>query len=253
MRIVGVIPAHMASVRFPNKILFNIHGLPMIEHVRRRALLSKELDDVLVATCDVEIANAVESYGGKVIMTSNDHKNGTSRVAEVLQNYDCSHVLLLQGDEPLLLPKHIDSMINSIKKNPKKDAWNATGSINTEDELDLHSFVKCAIMRNNKIMHCFRKTPYFSDIKIQQRFVRKILGIIAYRKDFLIKLNQLQESEIESAEFIEQMRIIESGYDLYSVPVDPSLPSINEPHEADIVLDYLENNSEQNTLLKQIL
>ena len=253
MRIVGVIPAHMASVRFPNKILFNIDGLPMIEHVRRRALLSKELDDVLVATCDVEIANAVESYGGKVIMTSNDHKNGTSRVAEVLQNYDCSHVLLLQGDEPLLLPKHIDSMINSIKKNPKKDAWNATGSINTEDELDLHSFVKCAIMRNNKIMHCFRKTPYFSDIKIQQRFVRKILGIIAYRKDFLIKLNQLQESEIESAEFIEQMRIIESGYDLYSVPVDPSLPSINEPHEADIVLDYLENNSEQNTLLKQIL
>ena len=186
-------------------------------------------------------------------MTSNDHKNGTSRVAEVVQNYDCSHVLLLQGDEPLLLPKHIDSMINSIKKNPKKDAWNATGSINTEDELELHSFVKCTITRDNKIMHCFRKTPYFSDIKIQKRFVRKILGIIAYRKDFLLKLNQLPESEIESAEFIEQMRIIESGYDLYSVPVDPSLPSINEPHEADIVLDYLNNNSEQNTLLKKIL
>ena len=253
MKIVGVIPAHMASVRFPKKILFNIHGLPMIEHVRRRALLSKELDDVLVTTCDIEIADVIKSYGGKVIMTSDTHKNGTSRIAEVVQDYDCSHVLLLQGDEPLLLPKHIDTMVNSIKKDPKKDAWNATGSINTEEELDIHSFVKCAVTKKNKIMHCFRKTPYFSDIKIQQRFVRKILGIIAYRKDFLLKLNQLPESEIESAEFIEQMRIIESGYDLYSVPVDPSLPSINEPHEVDIVLDYLKNNSEQNILLKQIL
>ncbi|MDC0239174.1 NTP transferase domain-containing protein [Candidatus Thioglobus sp.] len=253
VKIVGIIPAHMASIRFPKKILFDIHGLPMIEHVRRRALLSKELDDVLVATCDVEIADAIEFYDGKVIMTNNSHKNGTSRVAEVVNNYDCSHALLLQGDEPLLLPQHIDSIIHSIKKNPEKDAWNATGSINIEDELDLYSFVKCAVTKDNKIMHCFRKTPYFSDIKIQQKFVRKILGVIAYRKDFLLKLNQLSESEIESAEFIEQMRIIESGYDLYSVPVTPSLPSINEPHEVDIVLERLMSDPEQSYILKQIL
>ena len=253
MKIVGIIPAHLASVRFPKKILFNIHGLPMIEHVRRRALLSKELDDVIVTTCDEEIGNAVASYGGKVIMTNSNHKNGTSRVAEAVQNYVCSHVLLLQGDEPLLLPYHVDCMIRRIKENPEIDAWNATANINAEVELDLHSFVKCAIMKNNKIMHCFRKSPYFSDFKVQQNFVRKILGIIAYRKDFLLKLNHFPESEIESAEFIEQMRIIESGYDLYSVPVNPSLPSINEPHEVDIVLDYIKNNSEQNILLKKIL
>ena len=253
MKIVAIIPAHMASVRFQKKILFDIYGLPMIEHVRRRALLSKELDDVFVATCDREISDAVESYGGKVIMTSRSHKNGTSRVAEVVQNYDCSHVLLLQGDEPLLLPKHIDSMIDSIKKSSKNDAWNATGSIDTESELNLHSFVKCAVSKDNKIIHCFRKTPYFSDIKIQKRFVRKILGIIAYRKDFLLKLNKLPESEIESSEFIEQMRIIESGYDIYSVPVEPSLPSINEPHEVQIVLDYLKNNREQKIILEKIL
>lgn len=253
MKIVGIIPAHLASVRFPKKILFDICGLPMIEHVRRRALLSKELDDVLVATCDAEIEDVVEFYGGKVVRTSNNHKNGTSRIAEVVQSYDCSHVMLLQGDEPLLLPKHIDSMIDSIKKSPGKDAWNATGSIDTASELNLHSFVKCAVTKDNKIIHCFRKTPYFSDIKIQKKFVRKILGIIAYRKDFLIKINQLPEGEIESAEFIEQMRIIESGYDLYSVPVNPSLPSINEPHEAEIVLDYLKNNREQEIILEKIL
>ncbi len=253
MKIVGVIPARMASVRFPNKILFDIHGLPMIEHVRRRALLSKELDNVVVATCDVEIADAIESYGGKIVMTSSKHKNGTSRTAEVVKNYDCSHVLLLQGDEPLLLPSHIDNMIKSIKKNPNKNAWNATGSINTEDELNLYSFVKCAVTKDNKIIHCFRKTPYFSDIKTQQRFVRKMLGIIAYRKDFLLNLSQLPESEIESAEHIEQMRIIENSYDIYSVAVEPSLPSVNEPQEVDIILDYIKNNEEQKELLTKIL
>jgi len=253
MKIVGIIPAHMASVRFPNKILFEIHGLPMIEHVRRRALLSKELDDLIVATCDAEIANAIESYGGKVIMTSSSHKNGTSRASEVIENYDCSHVLVLQGDEPLLLPNHIDNMIKSMRQAPDKDAWNATGSINAEDELNLHSFVKCALAKDNQIIHCFRKTPYFSALATQQNFVRKILGIIAYRKDFLLMLNRLTESAIESAEFIEQMRIIENNYNLYSVEVEPSLPSVNEPHEVDIILDYIDNNEEQKAILKRIM
>ncbi len=253
MKVVAVIPAHLASVRFPQKILFDIHGLPMIEHVRRRALLSKELDDIIVATCDIEIANTIKSFGGKVIMTSNTHKNGTSRVAEAMQDHDCSHVLLLQGDEPLLLPRHIDSMVSAIKSNPDVESWNATGSINSEGELDRNSFVKCSVLRDNKILNCFRKTPYVSELKTQQKFVRKILGIIAYRKDFLMELNQLESTPIETAEFIEQMRIIENGFPLYSVDVSPSLPSINEPHEADVVLDYLKENSEQRSLLKQIL
>jgi 3-deoxy-manno-octulosonate cytidylyltransferase (CMP-KDO synthetase) len=243
----------MASVRFPNKILFDIHGLPMIEHVRRRALLSNELDDVVVATCDAEIANVIESYGGKVVMTSNSHKNGTSRAGEVVRHYDCSHVLVLQGDEPLLLPSHIDDMVKSMKQYPNKNSWNATGSISSEDELNLHSFVKCAVANDGQIIHCFRKTPYFSDLKIQKSFVRKILGIIAYRKDFLIKLNKLPESDIESAEFIEQMRIIENSYDIHSIAVEPSLPSVNEPQEVGIILDYIKNNKEQKALLAKIL
>jgi 3-deoxy-manno-octulosonate cytidylyltransferase (CMP-KDO synthetase) len=253
MKVVAVIPAHLASVRFPQKILFDIHGLPMIEHVRRRALLSKELDDVIVATCDVEIADAIKSYGGKVIMTSDTHKNGTSRVAEAMQDYDCTHVLLLQGDEPLLLSRHIDTIIEAMKSNPDVESWNATGDINSEDELNRNSFVKCSVLKDNSILNCFRKTPYVSKIGVQKTFVRKILGIIAYRKDFLLKLNQLNSTPIEVAEFIEQMRIIENKFPLYSVAVSPSLPSINEPHESEIVLEYLENNVEQKKILAKIL
>ena len=114
MKIVAVIPAHLASVRFPRKILFDFHGLPMIEHVRRRALLSKSISDVYVATCDNEIADVIKSFGGKVIMTSNSHTNGTSRVAEAIADIECSHVMLLQGDEPLLLPRHLDEFAKTI-------------------------------------------------------------------------------------------------------------------------------------------
>ena len=253
MKIVAVIPAHLASVRFPRKILFPFHGLPMIEHVRRRALLSEAVSEVYVTTCDEEIADVVHGFGGKVIMTANTHTNGTSRVAEAVKVIDCTHVMLLQGDEPLLLPRHVDIFARIIVAEPEGDAWNATGPIEHEEELDRHSFVKCAVSLTGRILYCFRRTPCYSAFEVQQSFVRKILGIIAYRKEFLLHLTTLSASPIEQAEFIEQMRIIDNGYCLRSIPVSPSLPSVNEPEEAGIVLDYIQNNAEQRALLEQVL
>lgn len=252
IKIIAVIPAHLASVRFPRKILFLFHGLPMIEHVRRRALLSGAVSDVYVATCDEEIANAVRGFGGKVIMTANTHPNGTSRVAEAVKNIDCTHVMLLQGDEPLLLPRHMDIFAKAIALEPGGDAWNATGPIEHEEELDRHSFVKCAVSSHGRILYCFRRTPCYSAFDVQTTFVRKILGIIAYRKEFLLHLTAFSASPIEQAEFIEQMRIIDNGYSLRSIPVSPSLPSVNEPDEAELVLDYIRRDAEQRALLERI-
>lgn len=252
MKIVAVIPAHMASVRFPGKILFPFHGLPMIEHVRRRALLSQAVSDVIVATCDEDIASAIKGFGGKVVMTANSHKNGTTRVAEAVKDIECTHVILLQGDEPLLLPRHVDALAAAMRANPSGDAWNATGPIETLEELDRHSFVKCVVSQSGRIMHCFRRSPGYSSFEQQQAFVRKILGIIAYRKDFLMKVTTLPSAPVELAEFIEQMRILENDYSLQSVPVVPSLPSVNEPHEADVVLEYILQDPEQKALLEKI-
>ena len=252
-KIIAVIPAHLTSIRFPGKVLFPFHGLPMIEHVRRRALLSKQIARIFVATCDQEIADVVREFGGQVIMTSNQHTNGTSRVAEAIQTIDCSHVLLLQGDEPLLLPRHLDQFIQAIIDNPEIEAWNATGPIESAEELDRHSFVKCAIASSQRILYCFRRSPGYSPFAQQQTYVRKILGMIAFKKDFLLTLAKQSTSQIEQVEFIEQMRIIENGSPLYSVPVNPSLPSVNEPCEADIVLEYLQKNSEQSKLLDFVL
>jgi len=253
MKIVAVIPAHLASVRFPGKILFQFYGLPMIEHVRRRALLSKAVSDVYVATCDEEIATVIRGYGGKVIMTANTHTNGTTRVAEAIKDIDCTHVMLLQGDEPLLLPRHIESFAKAMESDPNGDAWNATGPIEQAEELDRHSFVKCTVGLNNRILYCFRRTPGYSSYDEQRSFVRKILGIIAYRKEFLLEITALPASAIEQAEFIEQMRIIEYGYSILSVKVSPSLPSVNERGEADIVLDYIQHNDEQRALLELVM
>jgi 3-deoxy-manno-octulosonate cytidylyltransferase (CMP-KDO synthetase) len=252
-RIVGVIPAHLASVRFPGKILFPFHDLPMIEHVRRRALLCQALVDVYVATCDQEIADRVGSLGGQVIMTSDQHLNGTSRVAEAINSIDCTHVMLLQGDEPLLLPRHLDAFAHAIISDPQWDAWNATGPMEEEGELDRHSFVKCAVSQTDRILYCFRRSPCYSSFDNQLSFIRKILGIIAFEKNFLLKLASQPASLIERAESIEQMRIIENGYVLRSVPVSHSLPSVNEPDEAKIVFDHLQSNPEQSQLLAQIL
>jgi len=253
MKIVAVIPAHLASVRFPGKILFPFYGLPMIEHVRRRALLSKAFDDVFIATCNEEIATVIRSYGGKVIMTANTHTNGTSRVAEAVRDMDFSHVVLLQGDEPLLLPDHVNQLVQAIRQNPEGESWNATGPIDSAEELDRHSFVKCAVAESGRIIFCFRRSPAYSDFDKQQTFIRKILGLIAFRKDFLQKIVEMPASRIEKYEFIEQMRVIENGYTMTSVPVTPSLPSVNEPEEAEIVLEFIRKIPIQESLLNTIM
>ena len=248
-KIIAVIPAHMASVRFPGKILFSFSGLPMIEHVRRRALLADEINDVFVATCDQQIADVVTGYGGKIIMTGNHHQNGTTRVAEAVVDIDCSHVILLQGDEPLLLPRYLRTLVDAINRNPHGDAWNGVAPLKNLDECDRHSFVKCAISRNQDVMYCFRRSPAFCDFEKQSSFFKKILGIVAFRKDFLLRLVNLDATPIEIYEFIEQMRIIEHGFRLTAVPFERALPSLNEQYEAAEIEDVLKNDEEQKNML----
>jgi len=250
-KIVGVIPAHLASVRFPRKILFPLLGLPMIEHVRRRALMAKGIDNIYVATCDDEIADVVRGFGGKVIITSRRHNNGTTRVAEAIAEIDCEYVLLLQGDEPLLLPRHLEAILQAMVLDPDSDAWNATGTIETPEELDRHSFVKCAITSQSRILYCFRRSPAFATFESQKKYIRKVLGLIAYRRNSLLSISNSNPSAIEESESIEQMRLLEYGFRLRSITVHPSLPSVNEPHEAEIVLESTQLDAEQACILKK--
>jgi len=252
MNLVGIIPAHLASVRFPRKMLHEFYGVPMIEHVRRRALQSKLLERVIVATCDKEIYDLVKRNGGEVILTSKKHKNGTTRVAEALLKIDCSHVLLLQGDEPLLLPRHIDTIVKNIKKYPDINCWNAIGKLEQKEELDKHSFVKCVITKQGRILYCFRRSPSYASFIENQKYIFKVLGIIAYRKDALLDLYKLNQSIPEKAEQIEQLRILEYGYSLFSILLSPTLPSVNEPEEVELIERFIEENNEQKKMYNKI-
>ena len=251
MKKIVVIPARLNSKRFPNKILLDLKGLPMIEHVRRRALLAENVEEVYIATCDTEIRNVLESYGAKVIMTSKNHKNGTTRVAEAVSGINCSNVILIQGDEPLLLPRYLDKMTNVISLDNNSFARNATGPIETEDEFKRSSVVKASIYED-KILYCFRKKNLVNNFEAKRHNFRKILGLIAYKKDFLISLTEMNPTVVEKTESIEQMRIIENGYSICSVPFESSQPSINEPSEVQLVWDYVANNKEQKIILEKV-
>jgi len=118
---VAIIPARLESSRLPNKALVDILGLPMIVHVFKRCLMAKSLDAVYVATDNIKIKEVVESYGGKVIMTSAAHQTGTDRIAEAAQDIDADIIVNVQGDEALVNPEHIDKAVDSLVNSSRAD------------------------------------------------------------------------------------------------------------------------------------
>lgn len=252
-RVAAIIPARMASSRFPGKPLLGIRGLPMVEHVRRRALLCREFSDVVVATCDHEIAAVVEGYGGRVIMTSKAHQGASDRVAEAMKHLDCTHVVNVQGDEILVLPADLARMVRAITAEPEVSAWNAIGKIEHLEELNDPSVVKCVVSRSNRVLFCSRD---FSMLPLREGLfepVRKILGVLAYSSFFLDQYITLQRTPLEIAESIDQSRIIEHDVTLRGVEFSKGYLGINEPREVELVEKYLDQDPSQKVVVDQVL
>jgi 3-deoxy-manno-octulosonate cytidylyltransferase (CMP-KDO synthetase) len=253
IKVVAVIPARLSSTRLPNKVLLDIFGLPMIEHVRRRVMMSKLGEDTFVAACDEDIFSIIKANSGNVIKTNSFHTNGTSRVAEAIESINCTHVILVQGDEPLVLPDQIDEMLNKIIENPQIECLNSVSPIEEQDELDKQSVVKCSITNSNEFLYCFRKSPSHASFHDQCIYTRKVNGLIAFRKDFLLSLIKLPQCTIERIESIEQMKIIESGSRINAVFSQESFPSVNEPEDIPVVFEILKTNTKQIFFLEKVL
>ena len=251
-RIAAIIPARMASTRFPGKPLLQFRGLPMIEHVRRRALLCRGFSEVVVATCDAEIADVIHGYGGKVIMTAANHPGATDRVSEAASKLDCSHVVNVQGDEILVLPEDLDRLVASIQSQPEGPAWNAVAPIESIEDLAAHSLVKCVVSASSRVLYCSRD---FSHLHTKPPYepIRIILGILAYEKSFLFHYGALPRTPGELLESIDQNRIVEHDIPLHGISFRRGYPGINEPREVELVERYLKDDERQCHVLAQII
>lgn len=253
VRIVAMIPARMASSRFPGKPLLTIAGLPMIEHVRRRTVLCRGFAEVIVVTCDSEIADAVRQFGGTCFMTSPTHPGATDRVSEAMQQVDCTHVVNVQGDEILVLPSDLERMAHAIEAEPSVPAWNAVAPLEHAAELDDPSVVKSIVSESGRILFCTRRCPHLAAfLGGGVGPVRRMLGILGYRRDFLERYGRLPRTPLERAEQIDQMRIIEHDVLLRSIPFSRGYPGINEPREIPLVESLLREDTAQQTVLQEI-
>ena len=253
IKIVSLIPAHLASIRFEKKVMHKLFGLPMIEHVRRRALDCGLTENIIVASGDREILETVKNYGGEVKQTYRKHLNGTSRVAEAVRDIDCTHVIVIQGDEPLIQKEHLKKLISAINLNPDFDSWNSISDLNSEKELNNINVVKATVNEEGQIIYFFRKTPSYAEFYNQKKYIKKVQGLIAYKKNVLLEIANTSIPLIEKYESIEQLRIIAKGFKIFSVMQRYRVPSINTKEDLKAFYDYMKKNPNQYKLTQKLI
>ncbi|MCE5323857.1 3-deoxy-manno-octulosonate cytidylyltransferase [bacterium] len=218
MKATVIIPARMAATRFPGKPLVDICGKPMIAWVYQRASQAESVDRVIVATCDKEIIDAVEAFGGEVVMTSDKHRSGTDRLAEVAENIDSQLIVNVQGDEPLIDPKSIDLAIEPFDKEPDLNMSSLMVPIDSESAKD-PNLVKVVVTADNYAMYFSRSPIPYERKPLVGRSVYGHVGLYAYTRQFLLKFAAMEPTPLEMAESLEQLRVLEHGYKIKMVEI----------------------------------
>lgn len=237
MKIIGIIPARFASTRFPGKPLADIGGRSMIERVYRQASQSQKLNKVLVATDDALIAGHVESFGGNVIMTREDHVSGTDRCAEAMQNEGSSWdaVINIQGDEPFIQPDQIN-LVCECFENAETQIATLVKVIRNEDELRNPNTPKVLLDKDQNAVYFSRQViPFVKGIPesdwLQAHTFYKHIGIYGYRGDILSELTVLPQGNLEKAESLEQLRWLEHGFRIMTRLTEQETLAVDTPED----------------------
>lgn len=249
MNILGVIPARYASTRFPGKPLTIINGKTMIQRVYEQALKSQMLADVIVATDDKRIYDAVLSFEGKAIMTSTEHNSGTDRCNEVVQNIDNEFdaIVNIQGDEPFINPEQINQIASIIAMDGSQIA-SLCKPIKDSEELFDENVVKVVFDNDYNALYFSRQTIPFlrkadkdAEKWMNVRTFYKHIGIYAYRVDVIKKIASLPQSGLEIAECLEQLRWIENSYKIKMGITEFESYSIDTPQDVEKCLKFFKD------------
>lgn len=235
-KITGLIPARYASTRFPGKALATLLGKPMIQHTFERASRARRLTDLYVVTDDERIADAVRRFGGEPIMTSRDHPSGTDRLAEAVRDLDSDVVVNIQGDEPLITPRAIDTVAQALLDDPDVPMSTLAHRITRPEDLLNPHMGKVVFDRQGRALYfsrsplpwpgeeidgnCLRRVPYYNTV-----------GLYGYRRGFLLAFAALEPTPLERAERLEQLRALEHGYRIMVKETDYAPLGVDVPED----------------------
>ncbi len=215
-----IIPARYGSSRLEGKPLIEVKGKPIIRWVYEKAKQTKLADMIIVATDDRRIYDAVCEFGGVCEMTSNQHKCGSDRIREVVDRHpEISYVVNLQGDEPMITPESIDSVIENVKFDANADISTLIRVLHDEAEINNPNLVKCVIDVNGYALYFSRsKIPFERNLDVAVFYGH--LGIYGYKREALIKMTALKQTPLELTESLEQLRALETGMKIKTSIVD---------------------------------
>lgn len=218
MKVIGIIPSRYNSSRFKGKALADICGKPMIQHVYESSKKARLLDDLIVATDDKRIYNAVMKFGGKAVLTKK-HNSGTDRIAEAAKKIKAGIIVNIQGDEPLISSRMIDSAIDFFKMDKSAAMGTIKKEIISADELYNPNVVKVVTDDNNSALYFSRRPiPFLRDSNekemtaIPKKTYYKHIGLYLYKRPFLLKFAKMKQTTLEKKERLEQLRALENGY-----------------------------------------
>jgi len=247
MNILAIIPARMNSSRFPGKPMAAILGKPMIGHVYERVSQSSSLDLTVVATCDKEIFDYIESIGGVAVMTGEQHERASDRCAEALMtieqknNVEYDIIVMVQGDEPMTHPAMIAEAVKPLIDESEVQVVNLLGKIQDENEFENRNCIKVVCDLDMNAMY-FSREPIPTRCKIDQVPMGKQVCIIPFRRNFLLDYTLMEPTPLEVAESIDMMRILENGLKVRMATTSYSTHAVDTPEDLAWVEQLMENS-----------